>query len=64
MIAAGRSWLAVWVVLLLTSGAAVGAPIASFALNDLNPGSPRTGQVLSPRDYGQWISAYYFGNEG
>lgn len=57
-------WLALWAGMLLTSAAAAGAPIAAFALNDLNAGSSRTGQVLSPRDYGQWISAYYFGNEG
>ena len=62
--ASSRRWCAVWTAMLLTSGAAGGAPIAAFALNDLNPESPRTGQVLSPRDYGQWISAYYFGNEG
>lgn len=57
-------WLALWAGMLLASTAAVGAPLAAFALNDLNAGSARKGQVLSPRDYGQWTSAYYFGNEG
>ncbi len=39
-------------------------PVSAFALNDLNERSERIGQSISPRDYGQWISAYYFGNEG
>ena len=39
-------------------------PIGAFALNDLNQNSIRVGQSVSPRDYHQWISAYYFGNEG
>lgn len=59
-----RSWLFLWAGVLLSAGAAAGAPIAAFALNDLNQNSPRSGRTVSPRDYGQWISAYYFGNEG
>ena len=39
-------------------------PIGAFSLADLNAASARFGQSVSPRDYGQWISAYYFGNEG
>lgn len=41
-----------------------GTPLAAFALPDINPQSSRAGRTLSPRDYGQWITAYYFGNEG
>jgi hypothetical protein len=41
-----------------------GTPLTAFALSDLNVNSSRLGRTLSPRDYGQWISAYYFGNEG
>jgi len=39
-------------------------PIGAFSLADLNAASARFGHSISPRDYGQWISAYYFGNEG
>lgn len=64
LLSACRSWLVLWTGVLLTAGAAAGAPIAAFALNDLNANSSRVGLTASPRDYGQWISAYYFGNEG
>lgn len=47
-----------------TGAAHAGTPLTAFNLNDLNPNSSRLGRTISPRDYGQWISAYYFGNEG
>jgi hypothetical protein len=31
-----------------------------FHLNDLNPASPRIGQSVSPRDYLQQVSGWYF----
>ena len=57
-----RGWFGLLAAALLVPAAAA-APIAAFGLTDLNPGSTRVGRSLSPRDYGQWISAYYFGNE-
>jgi len=60
----GRRWLALWAGAFLAAGSARAVPIATFALDDLNERSSRVAQVISPRDYGQWISAYYFGNEG
>lgn len=39
-------------------------PLAPFVLADLNPASIRVGNPVSPPDYTEWISAYYFGNEG
>lgn len=52
-----------WIAL-AAAPALAGAPLTAFHLNDLNPNSSRLGRTISPRDYGQWISAYYFGNEG
>lgn len=60
----GGRWLGLVAAGILTVGTAVAAPVSAFALNDLNERSERIGQSISPRDYGQWISAYYFGNEG
>lgn len=39
-------------------------PLAPFVLADLNPTSLRVGTPVSPPNYTEWISAYYFGNEG
>jgi hypothetical protein len=39
-------------------------PLAPFVLADLNPASLRVGNPVSPPHYTEWISAYYFGNEG
>jgi hypothetical protein len=36
--------------------------MAAFSLPDVNPGSPRFGQVVSPRDYLGQASAWYFGH--
>lgn len=52
-------------ILAAVPAVAAGAPpIGTFSLPDLNATSTRFGHSISPRDYGQWISAYYFGNEG
>jgi hypothetical protein len=40
----------------------VGEVMPDFALLDVNPGSPRSGQVVSPRDYLGQVSAWYFGH--
>ena len=37
-------------------------PVPDFRLMDLGASSPRRGSVVSPRDYGMQISAYYFGS--
>lgn len=34
--------------------------MADFALPDLNPGSARYGQTVSPRDYLEQVSGWYF----
>lgn len=33
-----------------------------FALTDLNPASARSGEIISPRDYLDQASAWYFGH--
>lgn len=44
-----------------TGGSAlVGTLPADFALPDLNPGSDRHGDTVSPRDYLTRVSGYYF----
>ena len=59
-----RGWLATVAVVALASAVKAAEPLAAFALGDLNMNSARVSQTISPRDYGQWVSAYYFGNEG
>ena len=34
--------------------------MANFSLDDLNPTSPRYGEVVSPRDYIEEVSGWYF----
>ena len=36
--------------------------LPDFTLSDVNAGSPRTGQGVSPRDYLQQLSVWYFGH--
>ncbi|MCB1098618.1 MAG: hypothetical protein KDN22_23805 [Verrucomicrobiae bacterium] len=38
-------------------------PQPEFSLPDVNPGSARSGQVISPRQYTQQITVWYFGRE-
>ena len=39
------------------------APIMTdFSLTDVNPTSPRSGEAVSPRDYLEKISGWYFGH--
>ena len=38
------------------------AAVTDFGLLDVNPTSPRSGQVVSPRDYVGTVSAWYFGH--
>ena len=40
-----------------------GVPQPDFRLPDVNPNSPRYLHLVSPRDYRQQVSAYYFGQE-
>ncbi len=61
---AWRGWLAAVAVVAIAPAVKAGEPLAAFALGDLNMNSARVSQTISPRDYGQWVSAYYFGNEG
>lgn len=37
-------------------------PAPDFSIQDVNPNSKRSGQMVSPRDYLQSISAWYFGH--
>lgn len=39
-----------------------GGSAPDFALADVNPKSARTGEIVSPRDYLQRVSAWYFGH--
>ena len=43
-----------------SGGDTAAAVIPDFALPDLNPGSPRYGQTVSPRDYLRQVSGWYF----
>ena len=38
------------------------APLPDFALVDVNPSSSRADQEVSPRDYLQSVSGWYFGS--
>ena len=49
--------------LIMSSGLSA-APVPDFSLVDKNSTSPRSGSLVSPRDYRQQISAYYFGSAG
>jgi len=40
----------------------VAGPVADLAPTDVNPTSPRTGEPVSPRDYLQKVSGWYFGH--
>jgi hypothetical protein len=39
-----------------------GEPLPDFALVDVNPTSPTYNQDVSPRDYLQQVSGWYFGH--
>lgn len=39
-----------------------GSPLPDFQLEDVNPASARFGEVISPRDYLDQASAWYFGH--
>ncbi len=43
-----------------TGGAPDTFPQPDFALLDENPSSPRSGEVVSPRDYLEQVSGWYF----
>jgi hypothetical protein len=49
-----------------TFGAVLGegeaAPMPDFTLTDVNAGSPTANQGVSPRDYLEQVSGWYFGN--
>ncbi len=40
----------------------VGRTVSDFSLQDVNPTSPHSGALVSPRDYLGQISAWYFGH--
>ena len=44
------------------SGASGGEVVPDFSLIDVNPASPTHGQPVSPRDYLQQVSGWYFGH--
>jgi hypothetical protein len=46
----------------LSEGAELAEPVADFAVVDVNPSSDRFDQMVSPRDYLQMVSGWYFGN--
>ncbi|MFN0125314.1 MAG: hypothetical protein ACKV19_01350 [Verrucomicrobiales bacterium] len=55
-------FLALSVSALLQAGASA-IPQPDFTLTDINPGSVRSQQSISPRNYRGLISAWYFGRE-
>jgi len=44
------------------AGEGESSPMPDFTLTDVNPASPRKDQGVSPRDYLQQVSAWYFGH--
>ena len=44
------------------TGEGESSPMPDFTLPDVNPASPRKDQGVSPRDYLQQVSAWYFGH--
>lgn len=48
--------------LLLACGPKPSGQVSDFQLADVCPGSPRYGQQVSPRDYVEKVSAWYFGH--
>lgn len=40
------------------------APVPDFQLTDVNPNSERRGSPVSPRDYVEQVSGFYFGHAG
>ena len=38
------------------------SPMPDFSLTDVNPNSPTKDQAVSPRDYLEQVSAWYFGH--
>ena len=44
------------------AGEGESSPMPDFAVTDVNPASPRKDQGVSPRDYLQQVSAWYFGH--
>jgi hypothetical protein len=44
------------------SGPTTGTPAPDFALTDVNPNSATHDSTISPRDYREKISAWYFGH--
>ena len=38
------------------------SPMPDFSLADVNPSSPTSAEAVSPRDYLQQVSAWYFGH--
>lgn len=43
-------------------GSMAAAPKPDFGLTDVNPNSPTSGKIVSPRDYLGQVSAWYFGH--
>lgn len=44
-----------------TVGSSFALEVPDFALSDENDTSPRSGQLVSPRDYRHQVTAWYFG---
>lgn len=42
---------------------ALAEPQPDFAIPETNPGSDRNGQTVSPRDYRQQVTVWYFSRE-
>jgi hypothetical protein len=44
------------------AGVLSGAPVPSFSLTDVNPGSSTSGQSLSPGSFAGKVTGWYFGH--
>lgn len=57
-----RHLLAAGGILGMIAGEGESTPMPDFSLPDVNPNSPTASQSVSPRDYLEQVSGWYFGN--
>lgn len=56
-----RNLMSVLMVSVVATAGVSAAAVSDFALDDHNGDSPRFEEMVSPRNYGQQVSGYYFG---
>jgi hypothetical protein len=59
-----RKWIVSLALVLGCVASWAGEPMPDFKMPDVNPNSVRHDSPVSPRDYLQQVSGYYFGESG